>query len=197
MKEIEFWFSIGSTYTYLSVQRIEKIEKDHNVKFIWKPFSVRKIMIEMENVPFTPPPKKNKSDYMWKDIERRAKFYGFSAKVPVPYPLSQFDLANKIAVLGMNRNWGIEYVKITYKRWFQEGLEPAVEPNLSEILIMIGQNPKEIIEKANTSEINNQYFKQTELARSKKIFGSPSFIYKKELFWGDDRIEDVIKWINR
>ena len=27
MKEIEFWFSIGSTYTYLSVQRIEKIEK--------------------------------------------------------------------------------------------------------------------------------------------------------------------------
>ena len=31
---IEFWFSIGSTYTYLSVQRILDVEKEHNVKFI-------------------------------------------------------------------------------------------------------------------------------------------------------------------
>ena len=48
MKNIEFWFSIGSTYTYLSVQRIFEIEKKHNVRFIWQPFSVRQIMIEME-----------------------------------------------------------------------------------------------------------------------------------------------------
>ena len=113
MKEIEFWFSIGSTYTYLTVERIFSVEKEHNVKFIWKPFSVRQIMIEMENVPFTPPPKKNKSDYMWRDIERRAKFYGFEAKVPAPYPLKEFDLANKIAVLGMDQEWGIPYVKKT------------------------------------------------------------------------------------
>ena len=117
MKEIEFWYSIGSTYTYLTVERIFSVEKENNVKFIWKPFSVRQIMIEMENVPFTPPPKKNKSDYMWRDIERRAKFYGFEAKVPAPYPLKEFDLANKIAVLGMDQEWGISYVKKTYQRW--------------------------------------------------------------------------------
>ena len=58
MKKIEFWFSIGSTYTYLTVERILSVEKENNVKFILKPFSVRQIMIEMENVPFTPPPKK-------------------------------------------------------------------------------------------------------------------------------------------
>ena len=28
MKNIEFWFSIGSTYTYLSVQRIFEIEEN-------------------------------------------------------------------------------------------------------------------------------------------------------------------------
>ena len=73
MKNIEFWFSIGSTYTYLSVTRILYVEKKHQVKFSWKPFSVRKIMKEMDNIPF-PPNKKNKVDYMWRDIERRAKF---------------------------------------------------------------------------------------------------------------------------
>ena len=86
MKEIEFWFSIGSTYTYLSVTRLKEVEQQFEVKFSWQPFSVRKIMLEMDNVPF-PPTKKVKADYMWRDIERRASSYGFDAKVPAPYPL--------------------------------------------------------------------------------------------------------------
>ncbi len=196
MKEIEFWFSIGSTYTFLTVERILKVEEKNEVIFKWQPFSVRQIMIEMENVPFTPPPKKNKSDYMWRDIERRAKFYGFSAKVPAPYPLKEFDLANKIAVLGMDKEWGIPYVQKTYKRWFLQGLEPALEPNVSEILNELNLDPKETLDMANSEEINQKYLDQTDLAKKKKVFGSPSFIYQNELFWGDDRLEDCIKWIN-
>ena len=65
MKEIEFWFSIGSTYTYLSVTRLKKVEQKFEVKFYWQPFSVRKIMLEMDNVPF-PPTKQVKVDYMWR-----------------------------------------------------------------------------------------------------------------------------------
>ena len=79
MTEIDFWFSIGSTYTFLSVNRISEVAKRENIKFNWKPFSVRKIMMDMDNIPFTPPSKKIKSNYMWRDIERRAKFYGFEA----------------------------------------------------------------------------------------------------------------------
>tara|TARA_Y100000996_G_scaffold247751_1_gene194845 strand:- start:258 stop:416 length:159 start_codon:yes stop_codon:yes gene_type:complete len=48
---------------------------------------------------------------------------------------------------------------------------------------------------ANTEENNKKYLKQTEIAKSKKIFGSPTFLYKDEVFWGDDRLEDCIKWI--
>ena len=68
MGNIDFYFSIGSTYTYLSVTRILDAEIKHQVKFNWKPFSVRAIMKEMNNVPF-PKDKKNKVDYMWRDIE--------------------------------------------------------------------------------------------------------------------------------
>jgi 2-hydroxychromene-2-carboxylate isomerase len=193
MKNIEFWFSIGSTYTYLSVTRILDVEKKHQVKFCWKPFSVRKIMKEMDNVPF-PPNKKNKVDYMWRDIERRAKFYGFFANVPVPYPLTELDLANKIAILGLKEGWGIEYIRLTYKRWFQEGKEPAVEPNISEIFKLLKLDHKKTMNEANAEPINNIYEANTNLARQKKIFGSPTFIYEDENFWGDDRMEDSIKW---
>ena len=37
---------------------------------------------------------------MWRDVERRANFYGFNANVPAPYPLKEFDLANQVAILG-------------------------------------------------------------------------------------------------
>ena len=196
MKEINFWFSIGSTYTYLSVNRISEVAKRENLSINWRPFSVRKIMMDMDNIPFTPPSKKVKSDYMWRDIERRAKFYGFDAKVPAPYPLSQFDLANQIAILGMLEGWGVDYVYKTYQRWFQQGKEPATEPNLTEIFEELDLDHDETIKKANEDKIKDQYIQNTETAYKNGVFGSPSFIYEGEVFWGDDRLEDCIKWIN-
>ena len=195
MKEINFWFSIGSTYTYLSVSRIQEVAKKENLLINWIPFSVRKIMMDMDNIPFTPPSKKIKSDYMWRDIERRAKFYGFEAKVPAPYPLKEFDLANQIAILGMNEGWGIDYVISTYKRWFQLGKEPATEPNISEILQELNLDKEDTLNKAQSSEINNQYLDNTDKAYKNGVFGSPTFIYEGEVFWGDDRLDDCIKWI--
>ena len=195
MNEVNFWFSIGSTYTYLAVNRLQELAIKENIKFNWHPFSVRKIMMDMDNIPFTPPSKKIKSDYMWRDIERRAKFYGFEAKVPAPYPLKEFDLANQIAVLGMNEGWGVDYVVKTYQRWFQQGKEPATEPNLTEILQELNLDHQEIIQKANDNKIKDQYLKNTESAYEKGVFGSPSFIFEDEVFWGDDRLEDCIKWI--
>jgi len=196
MKEIEFWFSIGSTYTYLSVIRLKEVEEKFGVKFSWQPFSVRKIMLEMDNVPF-PPTKQVKADYMWRDIERRAYSYGFEAKVPAPYPLKKFDLANSVAVLGVQEGWCAEYVSATYRRWFVDGLEAGSEPNVGESLREIGQQPENVLKLAADDKIQKAYLKQTEQAQSKNIFGSPSFIVDDELFWGDDRLEDAVNWAQR
>ena len=193
MSDINFYFSIGSTYTYLTVTRILDVQKKNSVKFNWIPFSVRAIMKEMNNTPF-PKDKKNKVDYMWRDIERRAEGYGFFAKTPVPYPLSEFDLANKLAILGLKEGWGIDYVRLTYKRWFQDGKEPATQPNISEICSELNIDKEQVISKANSEEIEKEYLANTDSARKNKVFGSPSFIVNSEIFWGDDRMEDAITW---
>ena len=193
MNNIDFYFSIGSTYTYLTVTRILDVENKYQVKFNWKPFSVRAIMKEMNNIPF-PKEKMNKVNYMWRDIERRAEGYGFFAKTPVPYPLSEFDLANQIAILGLEKDWGIDYIRLTYKKWFQEGKEPAIEPSISEVCNELKLNKDEITSEALKKEIQDKYEANTNSARENKIFGSPSFVVKNEVFWGDDRMEDAIKW---
>ena len=144
MSKIEFWFSIGSTYTYLSTQRLAALEKEKNVEFEWFPFSVRARMVEMENIPFMAEKKKQKIDYMWRDVERRANFYGFDANVPAPYPLKEFDLANQVAILGKKDGWIKDYTTLTYKKWFLEHQEPGSEPNLSKTLMEIGLDQKRL-----------------------------------------------------
>jgi len=196
MKEIEFWFSIGSTYTYLSVTRLAEVTKKTGASFSWQPFSVRKIMREMDNIPF-PPSKQVKVEYMWRDIERRAKGYGFTANVPAPYPLQEFDLANRVAVLASQEGWCEDYVRGTYRHWFVDGHEAGSDLNLSHTLSEIGQDKSRVLKCAGAPDLEVAYLKQTESAQCSGIFGSPSFIVAGELFWGDDRLEDAISWARK
>ena len=85
-------------------------------------------MQEMDNVPFATKP--IKLAYMWRDVERRASRYELPLKVPAPYPLKNFDLASRVAVLGEMEGWCPKYVRASYRRWFVEGKEVGAEPNL-------------------------------------------------------------------
>jgi 2-hydroxychromene-2-carboxylate isomerase len=192
---IDFWFSVGSTYTYLTVMRLAEVERTSGIAFRWRPFSVRQIMIEMDNIPFRTKPVK--AAYMWRDIERRAAMYGLPARVPAPYPLTQWDLANRVAVLGAAEGWVADYARATYRRWFQDGFEPGGEPNLSDSLREIGQDPSRAVATAAGAEVGAAYQAATDRARDLGIFGSPTFAVERELFWGDDRLDDAIAWHRR
>jgi 2-hydroxychromene-2-carboxylate isomerase len=192
---IDFWFSVGSTYTYLTVMRLAQVERDSGIAFRWRPFSVRQIMIEMDNIPFRTKPVK--AVYMWRDIERRAAMYGLKARVPAPYPLAEWDVANRVAVLGAEERWVADYIRAIYRRWFEDGLEPGIEPNLSESLREIGQDPVRVAALAAGDEIGRAYEAATAEARSLNIFGSPSFVVGGEVFWGDDRLDDAIAWYRK
>ena len=192
---IDFWFSIGSTYTYLTVSRLAQVEAAHGVRFRWRPFGVRAIMQQMNNIPFATKP--TKLAYMWRDVERRAAMYELPVRMPVPYPLKEFDLANRVAVLGQGQGWCADYVRATYRRWFREGKEAGSEPNVSESLAEIGQDPVRIVALARSDEAGQAYAAATDEARQLGVVGSPTFVTRGELFWGDDRLEDAIAWHKR
>ena len=189
---IDFWFSIGSTYSYLSVMRLREVEGTQGVRFNWRPFNVREIMVEQNNRPFVGKPVK--TAYMWRDIQRRAALYGIPAQVPVPYPLREMELANRVATLAAKEGWCADYAVATYKRWFQGGLEPGSEPNLSDSLREIGRNPEGVIAEASGDDIGKALSAATDEARAVGVFGSPSFVVGTEVFWGDDRLDDALMW---
>jgi 2-hydroxychromene-2-carboxylate isomerase len=73
VKDIDFFFFIGTTYIYLTVMRIDRIVADVGVQVRWRPFNVRQIMIEQHNIPFRGKPERMR--YMWRDVRRRAERY--------------------------------------------------------------------------------------------------------------------------
>ena len=197
MQEINFWFSIGSTYTYLSASRLRRVIQNQNIKFNFHPFSVRTVMKDMDNIPF-PPSKKAKVDHMWRDIQRRSMIYEISVpEVPVPYPLKDLDLANSVAIVGVEEGWILQYLEETYKLWFIDHNEAGSEDNLNKSLTRINLNPSEVIDKAKSSKIIEKYNNNTAEAKISNVFGSPTFKVGDELFWGDDRLEDAIQWAKK
>jgi len=190
--EIDFWFSIGSTYTYLTVWRLCCVEANKGVRFRWRPFSLRSIIQEMDNVPFATKP--IKLAYMWRDLERRASLYGLPINVPAPYPLKEFDLANRVAIVGQMEGWCAAYARAAYRRWLVDGKEPGSEPNLSESLVEAGQEPSRVLTLARSDAVARAFAVATDEARKMRIFGAPTFVARGEVFWGDDRLEDAVTW---
>jgi 2-hydroxychromene-2-carboxylate isomerase len=190
--QIDFWFTMGSTYSYLSVLRLPDLERSTGISFHWHPFHLLVILQEMKHVPFADKPAK--LTYMWRDIERRAAMYGFPARLPAPYPAKHSVVANRIAILGMREGWGPEFVRAAYRRWFTLGQETGDEPNVSESLRDIGQDPERVLMLANTETTKAALATETDAARDLGIFGSPTFVVGRELFWGDDRLNDAINW---
>jgi 2-hydroxychromene-2-carboxylate isomerase len=192
-EQIDFWFTMGSTYSYLSVMRLPDVERAHGIKFRWRPFHLLLILQEMKHVPFADKP--TKSQYMWRDIERRAAMYGLPVTLPAPYPAKQSIAANLVAIIGMREGWGTDFVGAAYRRWLQKGEETGSEPNLSSSLRDIGQEPARVLALAQAKEANDELLRETEAAKQLGIFGSPTFAMGREIFWGDDRLEDAISWL--
>ena len=175
--------------------RLPDLAKTQGVTFRWRPFDVRHIMVEQENISFRNKPVK--TTYMWRDIERRAEIYGLHPVVPAPYPLPELVLANRVALVGVEEGWVEDYTRATYRRWFEAGQPAGEDPNLSESLSEIGQDPARVIETARTDRVDEALSGVTSEAMALGIFGSPSFAVGEEIFWGDDRVDDAISWAKR
>ena len=189
---LDFFLYIGSTYTYLAVNRVEEIASREGIALRWRPFNARAIMLEQNNRPFVGKPVK--LTYMWRDVERRANRYNIPFKSIPTYPVDPEELANRVAIVASLEGWCPEYCESTYRDWFLENKAPGDEKHLRQLLTRLGRSSEATIDRANSQEVRDRYASETEAAKGYGIFGSPTFMWGNEIFWGDDRFEDAVDW---
>ena len=192
---IDFWFTVGSTYTYLAAMRLPEVSRATGVAFRWRPFRLLTILQEMKHVPFADKPAK--CAYMWRDIERRAALYGVRWAGPPRYPLADSGIPNRIATLAALEGWCEGYVRAAYEGWFLQHENPDEPANIERSLAQVGQDAGRVLALADGPAIHEALKQSTDAARAVGIFGSPCFVTRGELFWGDDRLEDALAWHRR
>jgi 2-hydroxychromene-2-carboxylate isomerase len=183
---------VADINTYLAVMRLEDVVRPAGLAVRWRPYNPRTLFQEMNVFPF--PDGAPKTKHMWRDIERRASAYGHPVRLPVPHPLKDSAIANRVALLGMREGWGPAFVRTAYRRWFHFGEENGGEPNIRAALETSGQNYECVMEIANSSETHRELELETDEARRLGLFGSPIFVVDDEMFWGNDRLEDAVSW---
>jgi 2-hydroxychromene-2-carboxylate isomerase len=149
------------------------------------------ILIEqgLENGPFLPYP--NKLRYMWRDLERRAFRYGIPYQKPSVYPPNTL-LTARIGYLAQTRNWCARFTQEIFRLHWTGGAIIGTDENIRRSLDLIGQHADSIISAAQSDDNKKGLRLQTEQAKARGIFGSPTFVVGDELFWGDDRLEDAL-----
>lgn len=189
---LDFYFFIGSTYTYLAVHRAAAMAAEAGVRLTWRPFSLRTILREQGSSPFLGKP--DKIRYMWRDIERRAARSGVPFAGPTLYPIDPDSRASRMATLAQAEGWCEPLVREVFRTWFLDKLDPGSPEVLAAIVARLGQSA-DALQRAESPDVAELYAANTVAARARGVFGSPSFVDPRgELFWGDDRLEEAVEW---
>ncbi len=194
---LDFWFFVGSTYTYLTVARIDELAGEAGIAVRWRPFDLRPILRDagLPQGPFKPFP--IKTAHMWRDLERRAEKFGIAYRKPPRYPVEPDLLATRVAIVGFQEGWGKAFTKAAFVDNFVAGKVLGTEENVRAELAGLGLPVDDVLRRARAPEIEQTLARETEEIRALGAFGSPHFVIDGELFWGDDRLEDAIAWAKR
>ncbi len=190
---IHFWFEFGSSYSYLSMMRIEALAERAGVPLRWQPFLLGPIFRELgyQNSPFNE--QREKGVYAWRDMARRAAKYGLPFKRPSVFPRPAL-LPMRVALLGADQPWMGEFCRrIMLQNWVHDRDIDNADVVLAALEGLVA-SPAAIVAEAGSERTKLLLRAQTATASDHGIFGAPTFMVYNEMFWGDDRLEDALEW---
>jgi len=172
--------------------RIEGEAKRVGVRILWRPFLLGPIFRElgMESSPFVL--QNEKGAYVWQDMERQCRKFGLRWKRPSAFPRLSV-LASRVALIGAEQPWMAGYCRRVMELNFALDADINSPAQLRPILGELGLNAADILAQAQTEPIKALLRTQTEQARTRGIFGAPTFFIGAEMFWGNDRLDDALR----
>ncbi|MCB1914490.1 MAG: 2-hydroxychromene-2-carboxylate isomerase [Rhodocyclaceae bacterium] len=190
---IEFWYEFASSYSYLSVMRIEGLASAAGVDVAWRPFLLGPVFMSLgwNDSPFNIYPPKGR--YMWRDLERLCARYGMRLQRPSEFPRNAL-LAARVACQGQDQPWIGAFSRKVMAANFADDRDIGSADVIADLLDGFSLPASDLIAAAQRPAGKEALRHQTERACQLGLFGAPSFVVGGELFWGNDRLEDALEW---
>jgi len=196
--KIEYFFGIPSPFAYLGSARLQSLAKKYEADIIEKPCDlVGGIFTKTGGVP-VPKRSPQRQKYRLDELKRWSKFLDIKINLkPKYFPPRDPHLSGKYTIaanlLGIKLVFGHELLK---QLWSEEK-DIADEKNIEVTSDLFNLNFKELSELAKSEKVSKIYQDNTEEAIVKNVFGSPTYIYNNELFWGQDRLDFLERALNK
>jgi 2-hydroxychromene-2-carboxylate isomerase len=187
MPPATFYFDLGSPYAYLAAERLTAAPPG---SFRWQPVLLGGLFRLTGRSSWALGDSRRREAGM-AEIERRAERYGLPPiRWPDPWP-SDYLYAMRVATFAFAVGRGPEFATGAFHAAFQRGCDLGIAAHVLDAAERSGLERPEAEAATNDSAIKQALRDATDAAHALGVFGVPTIVVDDELFWGDDRLEEV------
>jgi len=193
---IDFYFDFSSPYGYLASARIEALANKHHRKVNWHPILLGAIFKVSGQAPLLSYPLKG--EYARIDFARSAREYKTPFSFPTTFPIGTVAAARTFYWLESHAELSdksVPFIHALFNSYYvddQDISKPEVVLTIAESL---GIDKDDLSTALQDQSVKDALRIAVDNAIELGVFGSPTMIVDNEIFWGNDRLEQVDRWL--
>ncbi len=197
---LEFFYDVGSPWTYLAFHKIEEVAAEAGVPVTWKPILVGGVFNAVN--PGLYEVRANASKLRWahmgKDLADWARYYDLR----ITWPPKVFPVNSVAAMRGVlaafDEGRGVEFTRAAFEAYWGEDRDLAQADVMRDIARRAGLDPDALLARIATPEIKARLRANTEELVARGGYGSPTIIVGgDDLYFGNDRLVLVREALQR
>jgi len=187
MPQVTFYFDLGSPYAYLASERLATLLPE---PVEWQPVSLGALFKLTGRSSWALGEYRRRQVGM-AEIERRARSYGLPPiHWPDPWP-AHYLTAMRAAAFAFAAKRGREFTLRAFRDAFQCGCELSIPAHVLDTAERAGLDRHDVEAATQDPMIKQALREATDAAYELGVIGVPTIAVDRELFWGDDRLEDA------
>ena len=187
-KSIDFYFDFISPYSYLAYKKINNLNLINKIDINYKPVFLGGLH-KLGGIT-APAFNERKMKNMKSDCELVASKNNIEFKWNKKFPINSLDLMR--GYLSINDQIKKKYFEVCFDSYWKDDLDISENKNMIKILEICKIDQNKFLDDIKDQKIKDELKYLTDIAFKNDIFGAPTFIVNKKIFWGQDRLEYAI-----
>lgn len=195
-KTVEFLFDLGSPYSYLAWYQLPKVARAQGAAIVYTPVLLGGIFQATGNA--SPAEVPAKARYLDVDLQRWAQACGLQIASNPAFPINTLALMRGAVATQMQGDEPFQrYMQAMYHAMFGAPRNMGDPAEVAAVLTAAGFGAAQFMAQVGEQAVKDRLKDNTQRAVARGVFGAPSFFVGDELFWGQDRLDQVAQALAR